>query len=315
MCMGKTATINSMRIVFMGTPAFAVPTLQALHEAGHDIAAVYTQPPRPAGRGQKETPSPVHQYALSHGLKVLTPEKLRSPESQAEFAALKADVAVVVAYGLLLPKPILEAYPLGCINVHPSLLPRWRGAAPLQRTIMAGDKETAIVIMQMDAGLDTGGMLLVQHYDIPDGTTAGGLHDRLATEAAPLVLKALEGLQAKIIKAMKQPEEGVTYAKNISKEEAAIDWNLPAEEVRNNILGLSPFPGAYFSHQGEHIKVFDAKLETGKGIAGTTLDDALLIACGSGAIRATVLQRPNKKRMEAAELLNGLAIPKATKLG
>lgn len=312
--MGSIAITKPMRVVFMGTPAFAVPTLAALHEAGHDIAAVYTQPPRPANRGQKETPSAVHAYALAHGLPVFTPEKLNSPESQAAFAAHKADIAVVVAYGLLLPKPILEAYPLGCINVHPSKLPRWRGAAPLQRTIMAGDKTTAIVIMQMDVGLDTGDMLIVEPYDIAAGTSTGTLHDTLAAKAAPLVLQALEGLKAGSITPVKQPESGVEYAKKISKEEARINWAQPAETVLQHILGLSPSPGAFFSYNNELIKIFDATLEAGSAPEGTVVDEQLGIACTTGILRPTLLQRPGKKRMAADELLRGFTLPKGTRL-
>ena len=231
----------------MGTPAFAVPTLRALHEAGHDIVAVYTQPPRPAGRGQQNTPSPVHDYANAHGLPVFTPETLKSPETQAAFAAHKADAAVVAAYGLLLPQPVLEAYPLGCINVHPSLLPRWRGAAPIQRTIMAGDKETGITIMQMDKGLDTGDMLMIERYPLPVSMNAGQLHDMLAHKAGPLVLKTLEGLQNQTIVPVKQPDTGVEYAKKITKDDFSIDWNQPAEIIYYQILGLSPAPGRMLS--------------------------------------------------------------------
>jgi methionyl-tRNA formyltransferase len=256
----------------------------------------------------------VHEYAAAHGLPVLTPEKLKEPEVQAQFAAHKADIAVVVAYGLLLPKPILEACPLGCINVHPSLLPRWRGAAPLQRTIMAGDTKTAIVIMQMDEGMDTGDMLLVKPYDIPQGTTAGQLHDTLAEDAAPLVLKAIEGLANKTTNPTPQATEGITHAAKISKAEAAIDWSKPAREIYQHILGLSPFPGASFSYGGESIKIFSATLEEGSAPAGTVLDDALTIACGQGALRPTELQRPGKKRMSAEELLRGFSLPKGTVL-
>ncbi len=231
MCMASTAiTIISsdpMRLVFMGTPAFALPALKALHAAGHEIVAVYTQPPRPAGRGQKDTPSPVHEYAREHQLPVSTPATLKTPEAQAEFAAHKADATIVAAYGLLLPKAILEAYPRGCINVHPSLLPRWRGAAPIQRCVMAGDNETGIVIMQMNEGLDTGDMLLVERYPIAKGTNAGALHDFLAEKAGPLVLKTMQGLHNKTITPVKQPDTGVEYAKKITKEDCRIDWNQP----------------------------------------------------------------------------------------
>lgn len=304
-----------MRLVFMGTPAFALPTLEALHEAGHEIAAVYTQPPRPAGRGQKERPSPVHEYAKSHGMDVHVPISLKSAEAQELFASHKADAAVVVAYGLLLPKPILDAYPLGCINVHPSLLPRWRGAAPIQRTIMEGDKETAIVIMQMDEGLDTGDMLLVERYPIAPGTTAGMLHDHLAKKAGPLVIRALEGLKDKNLQSVRQPTDMVTYAKKISKSESLIDWSRPAEVLLHHILGLNPSPGATLTFNGELIKVFSASVEQGGERApGTVLDDRLLIQCGSGALRLTQLQRPGKKCMSADELLRGFSIPCGTQL-
>jgi methionyl-tRNA formyltransferase len=238
-----------MRLVFMGTPAFALPTLAALHESGHEIVAVYSQPPRPAGRGQKETPSPVHQYAAQHGLAVFTPASLKLPEVQQQFAAHHADAAIVAAYGLLLPKPILEAYKLGCINIHPSLLPRWRGAAPIQRTIMAGDKETGITVMQMNEGLDTGDMLMVERYPIAPGTSAGALHDVLAEKAGPLLLKTLA--QINTITPVKQPDAGVTYANKITKEEARINWNQPAETIYQHILGLSPSPGASLTYNND----------------------------------------------------------------
>lgn len=304
-----------MRLIFMGTPFFALPTLKALHEAGHTVAAVYTQPPRPAGRGHKETPSPVHNYALEHGLPVFTPVSLKSPEEQAAFAAHKADIAVVVAYGLLLPQVILDACPLGCINVHPSLLPRWRGAAPIQRTIMAGDQETGICIMQMDAGLDTGDILLKERYPVSSGTTAGQLHDDLSQKAGPLVLRTLEGLQNGTITPIKQTDTGVEYARKITREESHIDWNRPAEEIYHQILGLNPAPGAYFIHNGENIKIFEAKIAYGNGrMPGTVLDDRLGIACKPGILYPTVLQRPGKRRMMTEELLNGFAIPPGTRL-
>jgi methionyl-tRNA formyltransferase len=274
--------------------------------------AVYSQPPRPAGRGQKETPGPVHQYALEHNLPVHTPISLRDPEAQSLFASHNADAAIVAAYGLLLPKPILEAYPLGCINIHPSLLPRWRGAAPLQRTIMAGDKETAIVIMQMNEGLDTGDMLLTQKFPIPPGTTAGQLHDQLAKEAAPLLLKALEGLATHSITPTPQSSEGVAYAKKITKEEAAINWNQPAATLCQHILGLNPSPGAHFSYNGETIKILEATTAEGSAPSGTVLDGHLTIACNPGALRPAIIQRPGKKRMPVEEALRGHPIPKGS---
>jgi methionyl-tRNA formyltransferase len=298
-----------MRIVFMGTPAFALPTLKALVEAGHDIAAVYTQPPRPKGRGQKETPSPVHLFAREHGLSVLTPTSLKTPEAQIEFKSHHAEIAVVVAYGLLLPKPILEAYPLGCINVHPSKLPRWRGAAPIQRTIMAGDKETAIVIMQMDAGLDTGDMLMIEPYTIAEETNAGMLHDALAEKAGSLVCNALLKLKNQTLKPVKQPDTGVTYAKKIEKEDMRIDWNRPAEVIYQHILGLSPAPGASFEYKGEVIKLFDASFDSRDmdKAPGTIVDGNMGIACNPGLLHPLELQRPGKKRMKIAELLNGFS--------
>lgn len=301
-----------MRLVFMGTPQFALPTLKALHTAGHELAAIYTQPPRPAGRGQKETPSPVHQFALENNLPVYTPTSLKNPETQAEFAAHKADIAVVVAYGLLLPKPILTAFPRGCINVHPSALPRWRGAAPIQRTIMAGDKTTDICIMQMDEGLDTGDVLLRENFNIPDGTNAGALHDLLAEKAAPLVLRAL----AENPTPVKQSENGVEYAKKITKEDCKIDWNQPAETIRQQILGLSPAPGAFFEYDNEIIKIFDANVEAFSGAftASMVADEQLGIVCKTGLLRPTTLQRPNKKRMTASEFSNGFPIPIGTVL-
>lgn len=304
-----------MRLVFMGTPAFAVPTLKSLHAAGHNIVAVYTQPPRPAGRGQKETLSPVHAWALDHGLTVLTPEKLITPETQAAFAAHKADAAIVAAYGLLLPQPILSAFPLGCINVHPSLLPRWRGAAPIQRTIMAGDKETAISIMQMEIGLDTGDILLEEKFKIPDGMNAGALHDILAEKAGPLVLETLQGLADKTIMPVPQADTGVGYAKKITKEDCRIDWQQSAEKIYHQIMGLSPSPGAYFQDNDETIKIFDASFDSkAAGAPGTVIDNKLGIACNPGVLNPLILQRPGKKRMPLEELLRGFTIPAGTKL-
>lgn len=306
---------SKLKLVFMGTPAFAVPSLQALHAAGHEIVAVYTQPPRPAGRGQKETPSPVHQFALAHGIPVYTPVSLKSEEAQSQFAAHKADAAIVAAYGLLLPKPILDAYPMGCINVHPSLLPRWRGAAPIQRTIMAGDHKTAIVIMQMDEGLDTGDMILLEPFGIPDRTTSGELHDRLAAEAGPLLLKALEGLRSGSITPVKQSEEGIEYAKKITKAEARIDWNQPAQRIACQVRGLNPAPGAYFLHHGEQVKLLEAdERPLPYPAAPGTLLEANLIACGEGAIAPRLVQRPGKKPIGFEDMLRGHPIAPGTVL-
>lgn len=302
----------------MGTPAFALPTFKALNESAHEVVAVYSQPPRPAGRGQKLTPSPVHAYADEQGIQVFTPTSLKSEEEQKTFADHKADIAVVIAYGLLLPKSILEAYPMGCINVHPSDLPRWRGAAPLQRTIMAGDKETAICIMQMDEGLDTGDVLLREEIDLYDEPNAGTLHDRFADQAGPMVLQTLDGLENGSITPQKQSDEGITYAKKITKEECRINWNKPAEEIYHLIRGLSPAPGAYFLCNGEKIKVFDSELmcKTDKEFTnrkpGEILSGTLDIKCGSGVICLHELQRPGKKRMRSNEFLQGFNIPQSS---
>jgi len=306
-----------LKLIFMGTPQFALPTLKALVEAGYPIVAVYTQPPRPAGRGQKEKPSPVHEYALAQKLAVYTPVSLKDPETQQQFSHHQADAAIVTAYGLLLPRSILQATPMGCINVHPSLLPRWRGAAPIQRTIMAGDKETGVVIMQMDAGLDTGAMLMTERYPIADGTTAGQLHDALATMAGPMVVKTLEGLKRGTITPVKQPEDGVMYAHKISREDCIIDWKEPAQAVRQKILGLNPHPGASFRYHDELIKILNAEViaSTSTSEAGTVLDNHLTILCGEHALRPTLVQRPGKKPMTAEEMLRGHAVPAGTVLG
>lgn len=298
-----------MRLVFMGTPDFAVETLKALIAAGHHIACVYSQPPRPAGRGMAERPSPVHAFATSQGIEVRTPTSLKAAEEQARFAALDADAAVVVAYGLLLPKPILDAPRLGCFNVHASLLPRWRGAAPIQRAIMAGDAESGVTIMRMEEGLDTGPMCKVGRIAITPATTAQSLHDELAGIGAKLMV---EVLAQESITATPQPAEGMTYAKKIDKAEARIDFTRSAEEVRNHIHGLSPFPGAWFPVNGTRIKVLLCEVAGGQGTPGTFLDDALTIACGTGAIRLVKLQREGKGAMEAKDFLRGFPIAKGT---
>lgn len=298
----------------MGTPSFALPTLAALHDSGHHMCAVYTQPPRPAGRGQKDRLSPVHEYALSHNIPVYTPVSLKLEEVQKEFQNHGADAAIVAAYGLLLPPAILSGTKMGCLNVHPSLLPRWRGAAPIERTVMAGDAQTGVVIMQMEAGLDTGDMLLVEKFSIPEGMNSGQLHDTLAAKAGPMMLRTLEGLVQKNIKPMKQPEAGVTYAKKITKEECRIDWKQPAQAIRQHILGLSPKPGAYFIYKEEAIKILDSEIVFASGTAGTVNDDALTIICGENALRPLSLQRPGKKPMSSAELLRGYSIPAGTVL-
>jgi methionyl-tRNA formyltransferase len=301
-----------MRLVFMGTPDFAVATLDALIAAGHDIACVYSQPPRPAGRGMALKPSPVHAFAAAKEIEIRTPSSLKSQVEQQRFATLNADAAVVVAYGLLLPKPILDAPKRGCFNVHASLLPRWRGAAPIQRAIMAGDSETGVSIMRMDEGLDTGAVCKMGHLAITPETTAGTLHDQLALLGARLMPEVLA--QADIACAP-QPAEGITYARKIDKSEARIDFTKPAADVRNCIHGLSPFPGAWFEAKGTRIKVLACETTVVSGTPGTFLDERLAIACGEGAIRLTQLQREGKGIMDAATFLRGFALPRGAIVG
>ncbi|WP_373050541.1 methionyl-tRNA formyltransferase [Thalassovita aquimarina] len=301
-----------MRVIFMGTPDFSVPVLQALVDAGHDIAAVYCQPPRPAGRGKKDRPTPVHARALELGLEVRHPVSLKSPEEQAAFADLNADVAVVVAYGLILPQPVLDAPKHGCLNIHASLLPRWRGAAPIHRAIMAGDAETGICIMQMEAGLDTGPVLLRQVTPIGAEETTAGLHDRLSEMGAKLIVEALEQLDS--LTPEVQSEDGVTYAHKIDKAEAAIDWTATAEEVDRKIRGLSPFPGAFIEHDGQRIKLLASRLADGAGEPGAVLDDQLRVACGTGAVQLLRLQRAGKAAQDADIFLRGMPLAKGTRL-
>lgn len=308
-----------MRLVFMGTPHFAVPTLAEILAAGHEVVAVYSQPPRPAGRGMSETPSPVHEAAAAHGIEVRTPKSLKGAAEQEAFAALEADAAVVVAYGLLLPKPILEAPREGCFNLHASALPRWRGAAPIQRAIMAGDADTAVMVMRMEEGLDTGPVCLAERVEIAADETAGALHDRLAPIGAGLMVRALAALERGSLDATPQPAEGATYAAKIDKAEARIDFSRPARDVHNLIRGLSPFPGAWFEtmQQGkpERIKVLRSTLGHGGGAPGEILDDRLTVACGDGAVRLIELQRAGKRAMAADELLRGLPLTKGMRLG
>lgn len=287
-----------MRITFMGTPSFAVPTLQALIDSpDHEVVAVYSQPPRPAGRGHHETPSPVHLLAAQHQIPVFTPSSLKAADVQEAFAEHKADVAVVAAYGLLLPPAILDAYPHGCLNLHPSDLPRWRGAAPIQRTLMAGDTHTAMCIMQMNAGLDTGDVLLRQPVRLSATINAGELHDKMAELGAECLLKVLE-MHGRL-EPQKQPESGVTYAQKITKEESLIDWSRTAPDILNHIRGLSPSPAAQCNAAGENIKIFGAEITS-------DASGPLVFCCGDGQhLRLTDLQRPNKKRMKAEEALRG----------
>ena len=295
-----------MRIVFMGTPDFSVPVLEALVEAGHEIAAVYCQPPRPAGRGKKDRLSPVQARAEALGLAVRHPVTLRSEEAQAEFAALKADVAVVVAYGLILPQPVLDAPAHGCLNIHASLLPRWRGAAPIHRAIMAGDAETGVCIMQMEAGLDTGPVLLREAIEIGAEETTGALHDRLSALGARLIVEALARLED--LRAEPQPEAGVTYAEKIDKAEARVDWARPAAEVDRLIRGLAPFPGAWCEIGGERVKLLGSRLVDGEGLPGAVLE-GFVVACGTGAVEITEAQRAGKRAMTATDVLKGLDLP------
>ncbi|MDO8605496.1 MAG: methionyl-tRNA formyltransferase [Phaeospirillum sp.] len=304
-----------MRLVFMGTPDFSVPILESLREAGHDVAAVYSQPPRPAGRGHKEQPSPVHVFAASHGIPVRTPASLRPAEAQAEFAALEADVAVVAAYGLILPRAILEAPRLGCVNVHASLLPRWRGAAPIQRAILAGDAETGVTIMQMDVGLDTGAILLKESILLLPDATAPWLHDMLSAMGARMAVDALERLDEGVLTASSQPDDGVTYAHKLAKDEGRIDWSRPAAEIERQVRALTPWPGVWFDLGAERVKVLEAALAPGTGVAGAVLDDRLTVACGMGALRPVRVQRAGKAPMAADEMLRGHAIPAGTVLG
>ena len=302
-----------MRIIFMGTPDFAVPALAALVEAGHEVVAAYTQPPRPGGRRGKElTPSPVHKEAELRRIAVRHPVSLKGAEEQAAFAALEADIAVVAAYGLILPQAILDATARGCINIHASILPRWRGAAPIQRAILAGDPTTGVTIMQMEAGLDTGPMLATLRTTI-DRKTAGELTAELAEKGAQLLVGTLRDLA--IHRPVAQPEDGVTYAKKIDKAEARIDFTQPAEQVERQVRAFMPAPGAFFEFDGERYKVLAADLAEGSGAPGTTLDDALTVACGTGAIRVTRIQRAGKPPMDAADLLRGKPVPAGTKLG
>ena len=304
--------MSGLRLAFMGTPDFAVPSLAALAEAGHEIAAVYTQPPRPAGRGQKERLSPVHTWATANGLPVRTPKSLRDAAEQAAFAALELDAAVVAAYGLILPKPILDAPRLGCINVHASLLPRWRGAAPIQRAILAGDRETGISIMLMEEGLDTGPILAMESISIDAATSAGALHDALAALGGKMICLALDGFAADKIDPVDQDDAAATYAKKIDKAEARIDWSAPAATVARQVNAFAPWPGAWSKLGEERVKILAARAETGDGTPGFALDENLLIACGDGALRLMRLQREGKRPADAVDFLRGRAVDKGT---
>lgn len=308
-----------LRIIFMGTPDFAVPTLRAILEAGHEVVAVYSQPPRAAGRGMALRKSPVQQAAEETGLAVLTPERLKSAEEPARFGSLTPDVAVVVAYGLILPKPILDAPKHGALNLHASLLPRWRGAAPINRAIMAGDTETGVAVMRITEGLDAGPVCLEARAPIGADETAGELHDALATCGARLMVHALSALEGGGLDCRPQAEGGVTYAEKIDPAETRIDWSRPAREVHNLIRGLSPYPGAWFeidlNGKPERIKALRSTLANGSGAPGLALDNKLTIACGEGAVRLVEVQRAAKRPMSADDFLRGATIAHGTVLG
>jgi methionyl-tRNA formyltransferase len=300
-----------LRIIFMGTPEFAVPTLTEIVSSGHEVVAVYTRAPKPAGRGQAERKSPVHEAAEGFGIPVLHPKSLRGEAEQIVFAAFDADVGVVVAYGLILPKPILEAPRLDCLNLHGSLLPRWRGAAPIQRAVLAGDARTGVMVMQMDEGLDTGPVGLVDEMPIGPDMTTGEVHDKMMLVGADLMGRALAALERGSLTFTPQREEGVTYAHKIEKAEARIDWSRPAAEVHNLIRGMSPFPGAWFElelgGQMTRVKVLRSTLGAGGGPPGTILPE-LTIACGEGAVRLVTVQREGKSAMDAATFLRGAGV-------
>ena len=304
----------TLRLAFMGSPDFALPALAALIDAGHDIACVYSQPPRPAGRGKQERPTPVHAFAASRGLEVRTPKSLKSEEAQRAFSDLKLDAAVVVAYGLILPKPILDAPRLGCFNLHGSLLPRWRGAAPIQRAIMAGDAKTGVQVMRMEEGLDTGPVLATYETPIAPDDTTGSLHDRLAANGATLLVDTLAKLERGEARETPQPEAGVTYANKITSPEARIDWSAPAREIDGKVRGLSPHPGAWFELNGVRVKALDSRLASGAGAPGEMLDDQLTIACGEGAVRLIKLQREGRAALPAADFLRGNPVTKGARL-
>jgi methionyl-tRNA formyltransferase len=308
----------SLRTVFMGTPDFAVPTLIEIIGRGYDVAAVYTRAPQPAGRrGMELTPSPVERQARRFGLTVLTPTTLRVDNAAAAVQAHRADVAIVVAYGLVLPQPILDSFPLGCFNLHASILPRWRGAAPINRAVMAGDSETGVMVMKMEAGLDTGPIAMGERIPIGPDVTAGDLHDRLASLGADLMARALGAIERGTLSLSPQPQVGVTYAHKIEKEETRIDWTRHWQEVHNHIRGLSPFPGAWFDHAGTgasaRIKVLRTTKGESSGTAGTVLDDRLTIACGEGAVRILELQRAGRQPMKADEFLRGAPVTVGTR--
>jgi methionyl-tRNA formyltransferase len=305
----------SLRLAFMGSPAFALPPLEALIAAGHEIACVYSQPPRPAGRGKQERPTPVAAFAAARGIEVRTPKSLRKAEEQAAFVALGLDASIVVAYGLILPKPILDAPKLGAFNLHASLLPRWRGAAPIHRAIMAGDARTGVQVMRMEEGLDTGPVLASAETPIEFDDTTGTLHDRLAQLGAGLLTETLAQIEQGKAHESAQGTEGVTYAHKITPAETRIDWTRPARDVDAHIRGLSPTPGAWFELEGARVKALQSRLGQGAGQPGEALDDALLIACGEGAVRLLKVQREGRAPLDAEAFLRGTTVPQGARLG
>ena len=323
-------TDRPLRLVFMGSPAFALPALRALLDAGHEIACVYAQPPRPAGRGHRPQRAPVHVLAEASGLPVRTPASFKSPDEQAAFVALAADAAVVAAYGLILPRPVLAAPRLGCFNIHSSLLPRWRGAAPIQRAILAGDTETGITIMQMDEGLDTGPLVVQKPVPVTSETTATSLHHTLATLGAELIVEALDGITSGILTPKPQPSEGVTYAAKLERGEGHFDWSRPAVVLERAVRALNPWPGTWFQLRGERIKVLSAAVvdsgaaaaddggEPGvilQGVQSSAGGDALTVACGEGALKLLRLQRSGRTPADAAEFLRGYPLTPGSRLG
>ena len=303
---------TKLRIAFMGTPEFAVPILEALVSVGHEIICVYTQPPRTGGRGQKEKKTPIHIRAEKFGINVRAPKDFRFKQQQRAFADLNLDCAVVVAYGLILPGIILTAPKLGCLNIHASLLPRWRGAAPIQRAILTGDEESGVTIMQMDEGLDTGAMLMVGRVTITRETTGESLHNTLSEIGSSLIIKVLNALMEGKIWPTDQPEDGVTYAKKLERSEGHIDWRKPAEDIERLIRAFSPWPGSWFEVKGERIKILSAQVENINGVPGTVMDDKLTISCGVDGLRLNTVQRAGKSPMTVAEFLRGFKLPIGT---
>lgn len=304
----------SLRLAFMGSPAFALPTIEALIAAGHNVVCVYTQPPRPAGRGKQERPTPVHAYAAAHGIEVRTPKSLKNAEAQERFVALDLDAAIVVAYGLILPRAILEAPRLGAFNLHASLLPRWRGAAPIQRAIMAGDQITGVQVMRTEEGLDTGPILSSSVTQIQAEDNSSSLHDRLARQGARLLVETLDRLERGELAETPQEEDGVTYAHKITSAETRIDWSRPAREIDCKIRGLAPSPGAWFELGGVRMKALHSRLGSGRGEPGEALDDNLLIACGDGAVRLLRIQREGRAPLDAEAFLRGTEVAAGVRL-